>query len=117
MLAGLAGLTGGIVARRENSAPSQGDLVGRPLLGDVRPIAEHEMEMVAHHGIATDLDGEEPRQLTQPIKNPLFAVSIVLPGVRVDATEEGPTDASGDGVSNADHFFSVDLAPGVGRHQ
>jgi hypothetical protein len=60
VLDGLDGLTGGIVARRENSAPSQGDLVGRPLLGDVRPIAEHEMEMVAHHGIATDLDGEQP---------------------------------------------------------
>jgi hypothetical protein len=29
--------------------------------GDVRSIAEHEMEMVAHHGIATNLDGEEPR--------------------------------------------------------
>jgi hypothetical protein len=44
VFAGLAGLTGGIVARRENSAPAQGNLVGRPLLGDVRPIAEHEME-------------------------------------------------------------------------
>ena len=61
VLAGLDGLTRGIVAGRENPAPSQGDLVGRPLLGDVRPIAEHEMEMVAHHGIATNLDGEEPR--------------------------------------------------------
>jgi hypothetical protein len=60
VLAGLDGLTRGIVARRENFAPPQSDLVGRPLLGDVRSIAEHEMEMVAHHGISTNLDGEEP---------------------------------------------------------
>jgi hypothetical protein len=32
-------------------------------------------------------------------------------------TKEGPTDASGDAVINADHIFNDDLAPGVGRHQ
>ena len=41
-------------------SPSQGDLVVGPLLGDVRSIAEHEMKVIAHHGIATNLDGEEP---------------------------------------------------------
>jgi hypothetical protein len=30
------------------------------LLGDVRSIAEHEMKVIAHHGIATKLDGEDP---------------------------------------------------------
>ena len=44
-------------------------------------------------------------------------MTIVLPGVRVDATEEGPSDASGDAVINADLVFNDDLAPGVGRHQ
>ncbi len=61
MFVGLDGLTRGIVAARENPAPSQGDFIAGPLLGDVRSIAEHEMEMVAHRGIATNLDGEEPR--------------------------------------------------------
>jgi len=73
--------------------------------------------MVAHHGIATDLDGEQPCSITQAIENPLFAVTIVLPGVRVDAAEEGPTDASGDAVINADRVFNDDLAPGVCRHR
>jgi hypothetical protein len=58
--AGLDRLTRGIVPGRENPAPSQGDLVGGPSPGDVRSIAEHEMEMVTHHGIATNLDREEP---------------------------------------------------------
>jgi hypothetical protein len=44
-------------------------------------------------------------------------VTGVLPGVRVDATEERPTDASGDAVINADRIFNDDLASGVGRHQ
>ena len=47
------------------------------------------MEMVAHHGIATNLDGKEPRKLAQPIENPLFTVAIVLAGIRVGAAEEG----------------------------
>jgi hypothetical protein len=38
-----ARLTRGIVAGRENTAPSQGEFVGRRLLGDVRSIAENEM--------------------------------------------------------------------------
>ena len=36
------------------------NLVVGPSLGDVRSIAEHEMKVIAHHGIATNLDGEEP---------------------------------------------------------
>ena len=45
------------------------------------------------------------------------AVSCVLPGVPVDTTEEGPSDASGDAVINADHICNDDLAPGIGRDQ
>jgi hypothetical protein len=60
VLIGLDRLTRGIVAGRENPAPSQGDLVGKPSPGDVRSIAEHEMEMVIDHGRATNLNGEEP---------------------------------------------------------
>jgi hypothetical protein len=60
VLGRLDGLTGGIVAGRENPSPSQGDLVVGPLLGDVRSTAEHKMKVIAHHGIATNLDGEEP---------------------------------------------------------
>jgi hypothetical protein len=66
---------------------------------------------------STNLDGEEPCQLAQAIENPLFAVAIVLPGVRVRAAEEGPTDASGDAVINADPIFKDDLVPGVCRHR
>jgi len=73
--------------------------------------------MVAHHGIAANFDAEEPCQLAQAIKNPLIAVAMVLPGVRVRAAKEGPTDASGDAVINTDPVFNDDLAPGLCRHR
>jgi hypothetical protein len=40
-------------------------------------------------------------------------VTVVLPSVRVDATEEGPPNALGHAVVDADHIFNDDLAPGV----
>jgi hypothetical protein len=60
VLGGLDGLACGVVTGRENPSPSRGDLVVGPLLCDVGSIAEHEMKVIAHHGIATSLDGEEP---------------------------------------------------------
>ncbi len=56
----LDGLTRGVVAGRENPPSSQGDIVVGPSLSDVRSIAEHAMKVIARHGIATNLDGEEP---------------------------------------------------------
>ena len=69
--AGLDRLTRGIVASRENSAPPEGDLVAGPLPGGGRSIAEHEIQTVTHHGIATNSNGEEPSELTRPIGNSL----------------------------------------------
>ena len=74
------------------------------------------MQMVAHHRVAADLDAEEPGQLAQPIKNPLFSVTVILPGIRVHAAEKSPADASCDAVVNADPFFVDDLAARAGRH-
>jgi hypothetical protein len=88
VLGGLDGLTRGMVAGPENSSPSQGDLVVGPLFVDVRSIAKHEMKVIVHHGIATNLDSEEPCLLTHPVENPILAVAKVLPGVGIDATEE-----------------------------
>jgi hypothetical protein len=65
VLAGLDRLTRGIVAGRENPAPSQGDLIGRPSPGDVRSIAEHEMEMVTdgEHGCQEPPNNPDPTRL------------------------------------------------------
>src|SRR5262249_58767881 len=78
--------------------------------------AEYQMQMVAHHRVAADLDAEEPCQLAQPIKNPVLAVTVILPGIRVHAAEKSPSDASGDAVVNADPFFVNDLAARAGGH-
>jgi len=88
-----------------------------PLLGNVWPIAEHEVEMIAHHSIIADLDGEKPGELAKPVENPLFAVTVVVPRVRVHPAEERPSDASGDAVINPDLVLANDLAPGVSRHR
>jgi hypothetical protein len=82
-----------------------------------RTVSTHEMEMFAHHGIAANFDAEQPCRLAQAIKNPIFAVAIVLPGERVRAAKEGPSDASGDAVINTDTVFNDDLVPGVWRHR
>ena len=39
-------------------------------------------------------------------------MTIVLPGIRSTTAEEGPPDASGDAVINADLVFKDDLAAG-----
>ncbi len=100
----------------------QRPLVGRPrgempLLGDVRPIAEHDVEMIAHRAVVANLDREEPRQLAQPTENPPSQVAVVVPLVRVHPAEERPSDASRDAVTNPDLVFADDLAPGVSRHR
>ncbi len=46
-----------------------------------------------------------------------LAVTVVLPRIRIHATEGGPTDASGDAVINADPVFNDELAPGVRGHE
>ena len=81
--------------------------------GSSRRLALEPAPRAARRGI--DERARSPRRLLE--HEPLFTVAIVLPGVRVHAKEEGPTDASGDAVLNADHVFNDDLAPRVVRHQ
>ena len=44
-------------------------------------------------------------------------MTIVLPGILIDAAEEGPSHASSDAVINANLVFNDDLASGVRGHQ
>ena len=44
-------------------------------------------------------------------------MTIVPPGVLIEATEEGPPDASGNAVIDADLVFNDDLAPGACGHR
>jgi hypothetical protein len=44
--------------------------------------------------------------------------NVVPAGVRIDATEEGPTDASGDArIDDADHVFHDNPTPGLCGHR
>jgi hypothetical protein len=44
-------------------------------------------------------------------------MTVILPRIRIQAAEEGPSDTSGDAVINTDLVFNDDLAPGVRGHQ
>jgi hypothetical protein len=51
-----------------------------PALCEVGPHAQIDVEMVAHHGIAANVDTEDSRELLEPQSNPLLAVIVVLSG-------------------------------------
>jgi hypothetical protein len=72
--------------------------------------------MVAHHGIAADVDTEDSRELLEPQANPLLAVIEVFSGHRILAAEERSPYASNDAMVEADAVIGHDLVAGVGRH-
>gem|GEM_PF-6554635 len=43
------------------------------------------MIVVAHHRISADADGQQPRQLTQPIDHPLATMFVALAGLHAAA--------------------------------
>ncbi len=87
-----------------------------PLLDTVRSIAEHKMQMVAHNGVTTHINSEEPGEVAQPIENPGLTVRVITTGVRVGAAKEGSADAPSDAVINADERLLENVAVGRGRH-
>jgi hypothetical protein len=73
--------------------------------------------MVAHHGIAANVDTEDSRELLEPQSNPLLAVIVVLSGNRIVAAEKRPPYASNDAVVEADAIIGHDLVARVSRHE
>ena len=77
------------------------------------------MEMVAHHGIATNLDGKDaPASLRAADReSTLYGGYSPARNTQAHATEEGPSHASSDAVINTNLVFNNDLASGVRGHQ
>ena len=73
------------------------------------------MEMVAHHGIAADVDTEDSSELLKPQANPLFAVIVVFSGDRILAAEERSPCASNDAVVEGDAVIGDNLVAREGR--
>ena len=115
-LLGLGLKAGRLVAWRIEQSPAQRDFLIAPVLCEVRAHPQNDVEMVAHHGIAADVDTEDSRELLKPQANPLLAVIVVLSGNRIVAAEERPPYASNDAVIKADAVIGHDFATRIGRH-
>jgi hypothetical protein len=117
MLLRLGLKAGRLIALRIKQSPTQRNLLITPALCKVGTHAQNNVEMVAHHGIAADVDTEDGRELLEPQANPFFAVIVVFSGDRILAAEERPPYASNDAVVEADAVIGHDLVAGEGRHE
>ena len=57
---GSLGVSVAVAALGKDVPPAAGDFVVRPARDDIRPIAQDDMDMVAHHGKAEHIDAERP---------------------------------------------------------
>ena len=71
----------------ESACTAQCDFGVGPLFDIDRSIAEHEMQVVAHHGITARLNAGESGEVAQPIENPGLPVSVIRTGVGVGAAK------------------------------
>ena len=92
--------------RRERLEPAPRHLVVGPVAVGERVVAEHQVEVVAEHGVGVDVDGEAGRELAHALDEPGAAVRVVAVVVLVDAAQEGAADA-------ARHEVVVALVDGV----
>ena len=73
----------------------------RPFPCEMGPNAQDEMDMVAHDGIAADIDREDRGKLLEPLADPFLAVLVIMPGFDVEPTKERPANASRDAMTTS----------------
>ena len=61
----------------------------------------HQVDVIAHHRVAVDTDGEDLSQRQQPIFHPLPTMFEAAPRVGVDATQPSPAHAARDAMEGA----------------
>ena len=84
----------------EQPQPAAGGFLIAPAADQSGQGAHHQMQMVGHDGVAVHLDGEEPRELPQPVANPGAAVFVILSGVGVAPAQEGAANAARNAVED-----------------
>jgi hypothetical protein len=55
-------------------------------------IADDEVNVIGHHGVAANLGGKDLRQLNQPRSYPLLTVIIIAAGIAIVPAKEGPAN-------------------------
>jgi hypothetical protein len=104
-----------ILARREQADPARGDLVIGPTQCFVRVDAQHEMQVVAHHRIGVDRDGEASGDEADALLDPVPVMLKRLTAVVIDTAEERPPDAALDAVEGARAVMRCDVRAGSGH--
>ncbi len=79
--------------------------------------AQDEMDMVAHDGIAAELDREDRSELLEPLADPFLAVLVIMSGFDVEPTKERPANASRDAMIDPNLVGRHDLSARVSRHR
>ena len=89
----------------------------RPFPCEIGPNAQDEMDMVAHDGIAADIDREDRSELLEPLADPLLVVLVIMPGFDVEPTKERPANASRDAMIDPNLVGRHDLRARVSWHR
>ena len=89
----------------------------RPFPCEMGPNAQDEMDMVAHDGIAADIDREDRSELLEPLADPFLAVLVITSGFDVEPTKERPANASRDAMIDPNLLGRHDLRARVSRHR
>jgi hypothetical protein len=97
----------------EKFDPSRRDFVIAPCGSDTGIDAQHQMKMIAHDRIGFDRHGEAFADKADSGFGPGLAMFEVLPGVSVDAAEEGAPHAALDAVIRASGIGRRDMGSGT----
>jgi hypothetical protein len=89
----------------------------RPCACEIGPNAQDEIDMVAHDGIAADIDREDRGKLLEPLADPLLAVFVIMSGFDVEPTKERPANAPRDAMIDPNLVGRHDLTARVSRHR
>ena len=104
-----------ILARRKQPDPTRCNVVVVQCACFARIDAQYQMQVIAHDRIGVDGDSEAFGHELYAGFDPCLAVFEGLPGVAVDATEEGSPNASLDAMECAKRIGWCDVRTGSGH--
>ena len=75
------------------------------------------MQVIAEHGKAQNIQGEDPNQFFQPFADPLFAMGVVFSLMTILATEKRASHAAVNQMKRLNLIFRTNLRPLDSRHR
>ena len=96
--------------------PAAGHFIVRPTGCDIGPVADHQVDVVAHNRKTKDIDGEMQGQAFEALLEPFFAMVEALARDIVGAAQESAPHATIDAVIDADFGRIEHELTGNARH-